>query len=330
MTWITGNHNGGALSLLNTIEKFLTTNKDMVANGDAWRVLAECSSGLVHPTNAKFTVEKGLYFQGPLNGTAPYLFISAVVSKTSGIEALAITTMLGFDKKLKDAWWAQPGATYDYAPICIPRTPGRYEIMANSRRMYGYVTDNVERMFPFYAGWLIPYTDVQNQNYQQPTVCMGSDSYLASCSPASTRGTSVGMCNVSGEYEYDPNEDKDNKGAFLILPSGEFGRILANGKNGVRSVISNYSGAVPPSSIYHVKKYSPVTVNGVATLYPEAFIVNTGSGEVILGELDGVASVGQAGATASSVVTDNKGVEWVLVKQRNPGGGVDGYAFKRA
>lgn len=330
MAWTTGAHDGNAVTLLDALVTFLTTDATLVADSDAWTVLGQCTEGLTHPTDDDYIVTKGYYLRGAGLASAPILFIYSVETDENATSAIAFTAMQGFDAELADMWWAQPGASYHYAPLTVPKTVGTYEFMANGQRTYGYIKDELERYMPFYAGWIIPYTDTQSQNYVQPTACLGSDKFLKYCSVSSTNADfSVGLCNMdSGDTTSVPSADRSNAGAFIIAPDSSFRAIQASSSKPVVSVTSTRMYNTSLDWKYHIKSYAPVTSGGITPLYPEVLRYDD---SVLLGELDGLCSIGRTGAIAGAIISDSDDVEWIVIMQRNqPANGVDGYAMKRA
>ncbi len=330
MAWTTGTHDGNAVTLLDALVTFLTTDATLVADSDAWTVLGQCSEGLKHPTDDDYIVTKGYYLRGAGLTNAPILFVYSVETDEDATYAIAFTAMQGFDAELADMWWAQPGASYHYAPLTVPKTVGTYEFMANGQRVYGYVKDELERHMPFYAGWIIPYTDTQSQNYVQPAACLGSDKFLKYCLVSSTNTNfSVGLCNMDDGNDVSvPSKDRENAGAFIIAPDSSFRAIQASAATPVVSVTSTRMYNASLSWDYQIKSYAPITSHGVTPLYPEILRYD---GSVLLGELDGLCSVGRLGAASGAIITDVDGAEWIVIMQRNkPSNGVDGYAMKRA
>ncbi|EOA9033289.1 hypothetical protein ACIMS2_000652 [Vibrio harveyi] len=330
----TGNYSGTALDALNQLVTFLTTDATLTADGDVWSKLGETSTNITHPTDADVVVDKGIYLKGNTGGgTAPILFVYAARLPDKNIEALCFTSMLGYDASLVDQWWLQAGSSKLYAVATIAPSGGSYEFMANGRRFYGYFDDAVKRMFPFYAGWIIPYVDVQSSDWAQPTACLGSDKNVKRAFPASTSNHfSVGLTVM---YESDETTfgGSSNFGAFLMMRDGRFERIQGQGttKQNIYSPLS-IEGEKFSFDRKLLKRNMPITYNGKTMLFPEVLVLSNvdENQHILLGELDGLCSIGAAGAAAGAVVDGENGVKWVVIKQRNaPYKGNDGYAMRR-
>ncbi|PTP90082.1 hypothetical protein [Vibrio splendidus] len=332
-----GNYSGTALDALNQLVTFLTTDATLTADGDAWSKLGETSGPLNHSTDSDITVDKGVYLQGNTGGgVAPFLFIYAARKPSANIETLCFTTMLGYDSALTAQWWLQAGSSKLYAVVTLSPSGGDYEFMANGRRVYGYFNDTVKRMFPFYAGWIIPYVDVQSSDWAQPTACLGSDKNINHAYPASThKYYSVGL-TVMNETDETSYGGSANFGAFLMLKDGRYERIQGNGGT-TTGIFSSLSSEGQESAADFdkddFKRRMPITYNNKTMIFPEVLILASAAENenILLGELDGLCSVGSAGAASGTVVRDEKDIEWVVIMQRNqPNKGHDGFAMRRA